>query len=482
MLAMIVLSLASSGVLAAWAHGDDVRELEARGHAAMRAGDYDTARELYERLAREVPESFVPRYNLACALARLGDEGGAVDALEHAVVLGFTDRFALQNDPDLAPIRGTPFYAELLDRWPDILDARREADLVRAVAMMRTAHERRTLDELRIELVSAHDPVSTDQAAAELDNIASWATRTIFKGLDAAPARGQNWVMVVLPEKTGYASWAVATFGRGAIGSVSSIGGAYEHQQRRLVARDLGATLRHEFVHVLHWRDMTRLGQEHAAWIQEGLASLVEDTDPGPGATPIPAPSWRTNMVKRMLRVGELPTLAELAAHDMRRFTARRPLAKYAHARTVLMFLHQRGELSAFYDAYTRHYDDDPSGLDTLQLVTDMELGDLERAYRDWVERLPAVPETGADLDATLGIAIKEGSGDGVVVRDIPSGLRAQSGIRLGSVITMIDGRPTRDLHEFIRVLGTKQPGQTVTIHHRWGRVHARARVTLRAR
>jgi len=482
LLACLAANAAHAGVVRVLDPDPGPRELEAQGRTAMEAGDYDKAQTIYERLRDAVPTSFVPLYNLACARSRLGDEAGAVDALGRAVVMGFTDRLALATDPDLAALRRTDFYADLLDRWPEIVSARRRADTERATEMLRVKDERRTLADLRLEIISGHDSVSTDQAVDELETIAEWAHGEVFRGLARTPGDDHAWVMIVLPGKTGFARWAIETFGRGAIGSISSVGGAYEHQQRRLVARDLGATLRHEFVHVLHWRDMTRLGQEHAAWIQEGLASLVEDTDPGPGGRLILAPSWRTNMVKRMKEVGVLPEIRELAGQGMRSFTARRPLAKYAHARTVLMFLEDQGLLSAFYTTYTERFDEDPTGLAALGRVTGMEPDQLEDAYREWIDALPVVPETGSDLDATIGLAVAEGSGDGVVVREVPHDLRRESGIRIGSVLTAIDGRPTRDLHEFIRVLATRNPGQTVTIHHRWGRVHAEARVTLEPR
>ena len=482
----IILTLAASGAPAepdaAPGAEPDPGAIESEARALMESGDFEAAERRYERLTELVPESFVPHYNLACALARQGDGDAASEALSRAVALGFTDRLALTTDPDLASIRGSAFYDELLGRWGEIVRARRDADLERAVGMMRTQYERRTLEGLRLEIVSAHDPVSTDRAVDELERIARWMRRGVFQGLGRAPLDDQPWVMVILPGERGYARWVLETFGRGALASISSVGGAYEHQQRRLVARDLGATLRHEFVHVLHWRDMTRLKQEHAAWIQEGLAALVEDTDPAPGSALEPAPSWRTNMVKRMLDVGVLPTIRQLAREDLRRFTARRPLAKYAHARTVCMFLLDRGELGAFYDAYIRGFDDDPSGLETLTRVTGLEHEALEEAYRAWVAGLPAVPETGSDLDATIGISVTEGSGDGVKVERVPFDIRREAGIRVGSVITAIDGRPTRDLREFIRVLGTKSPGQTVTLHHRWGRVHDEGEVELEPR
>ncbi len=223
---------------------------------------------------------------------------------------------------------------------------------------------------------------------------------------------------------------------------------------------------------------MARLGQEHAPWIQEGLASLVEDYDTEDG-TPIPVPSWRTNIVKRQLDVNRLTPIAELASTPMDRFVASRPLAKYAQSRAVMLFLYDLGELEAFYQTYTRTFDQDPVGLLALRQTLDLEQPEIEQRYRDWLEALPTVAETGGDLPATLGITIENGTGDGVRVSELPPGSRKRTGLRIGSSITHINGRPTRDLQELIRVLADYVPGETVTLTHRRGTVHSTSDIEL---
>jgi len=270
-------------------------------------------------------------------------------------------------------------------------------------------------------------------------------------------------------------------FGPGVRGNISSVGGAYEHQKRRLVAQDLGATLRHEFIHVLHWRDMNRLGQTHAPWIQEGLASLVEDYDVV-GSKVVPVASWRTNIVKRMHAAHRMPKIEELATTRMQAFTSNRPLAKYAQARTVMLYLLEKRQLNVFYSTYTQQYATDPTGISALEAALGKEISEIEEGYRAWIDQLETVPETGSDLKATLGIEIESGTGDGVVVKALPGGSRSRTGLRLGSVITAIDHHPTRDLFELIRILGKYRPGQTVTLHHRRGTVHTTSQVKLLSR
>ena len=253
----------------------------------------------------------------------------------------------------------------------------------------------------------------------------------------------------------------------------------YEHDEKRLVSKDLGATLRHEFMHVLHHRDMQRLGQRHPIWIQEGLASLIEDYDRAggaPGDTLEPGPSWRTNITKRLADARRAKSLRELAADNGRRFGAVRPLAEYAQVRTLFLYLYEQGKLWDWYDVYTvsgtHGYAVDPSGLSAIEAVFDLELPAFEAAYFSWVrDELPETPQEESQLAAVLGISLLPGRGDGPEVRRLPPGARARTGLRLGDVIRWIDGQPVRDEAERIRRLDGLEPGDEVTIGYRRSRL-----------
>jgi len=62
------------------------------------------------------PTSQLALYNLACALARTGSTGAALDALGRAVDAGFRDRAQIENDPDLATLRKRKEFAGILAR------------------------------------------------------------------------------------------------------------------------------------------------------------------------------------------------------------------------------------------------------------------------------------------------------------------------------------------------------------------------------
>ena len=478
---LITIALTLSVILSSHAiAGPMPSELEAKGISAMESGAYEDAEQIFRELIELRPKSFVGHYNLAAAHSMQGEVEEAIDAMSTALALGFCDKAQMYRDPDLKSLRLDPWFDILMEQWGGLIDARRGADIAQIELLFPNKRKlwSHTDETLRFELRSAHGEIATDEAMEELRMIAGWAHAELFPELPGMDLSDSAWIMIGLPDQAGFAKWAISVFGSDVRGSISSVGGAYEHQARRLVAQDLGATLRHEFVHVLHWRDMSRLGQVHAPWVQEGLASLIEDYDIR-GERPVPMPSWRTNIVQRLERINRLPSFEELSQIEMNAFTAKRPLAKYAQARTAMLWLLDTDKLGDFYTHYCQNYEDDPTGYASVLAVTGLEPDELERQYRNWVEALPAVPETGSDLSATLGIEVENGTGDGVVVRGLPAGASRRTGLRLGSVITHINGRPTRDLLELIRVLGDYGAGQRVTLHHRRGTVHKTSEATL---
>jgi Flp pilus assembly protein TadD len=69
-----------------------------------------------ERLVSMAPRNAGVRYNLACSLALLGRAEAALDALEHAVDLGYRDVEQMLADEDLASLRTTPRFRALVER------------------------------------------------------------------------------------------------------------------------------------------------------------------------------------------------------------------------------------------------------------------------------------------------------------------------------------------------------------------------------
>lgn len=425
---------------------------------------YEEARVALEEQATLQPSNFVVQYNLACVNARLLDKAAAVENLHRAIELGFIDLRQMQTDPDLEPIRAEPGFRAIIDNWNAIIDARAVANLDRTREIYGDKYLYETDDRRRLLYACAYDQQSFQIARDELARLADWGIETVFRDLQDT-ATPDPFVTVILPNRRDFLRWVVATYGPASRNNFSGIGGAYDHDRKQLVAQDLGATLRHEFFHVLHWRSASRLGQQHPIWIQEGLCALVEDYDIVGGAL-TPVPSWRTNTVKRILAGGKLTRIEDLAAIPRDKFTAGgRTMARYAECRTFFLFLSSKGLLGRWYNLYTAGYDADPTGVASVLAALDTDIDGANAMYRDWLRQLPAVPEPGGrEGRVGLGIDVDPGEGDGPVVTQAASRAARASGIRVGDIIYAINDRPTRDVFELVRVLGSYAPGANVTL------------------
>ncbi|MFM9996281.1 MAG: PDZ domain-containing protein [Phycisphaerales bacterium] len=472
-------------------------ELQDKAFDAIGRRDYDEAERLLRRQLELDPGNFVPHYNLACVLALKGDAAACGEQLLRAVEHGFSDVNRLRTDPDLANARNDENYLKIVNNWGFVLEKHRDANLSRCKQFFKGGSYLTGFDEeLRLAYLSAADPKSFEQAREDITRLARWGVTNVFPDLaltepqagetPAKRSRPDAWVVVILPTPDDFQRWSRMVFGPDAGSGMSTVGGIYSHDSKRLVAMDLGATLRHEFFHVLHWRSCERLGQPHPPWIQEGLCSLVEDYEvrgSGDAATIEPVPSWRTNVAKRLARSGRLTPIKTLAAMSRESFIASRPLAQYGQARAVFLFLWQQGKLKDWYAAYTRGFKDDPTGVHAIEEVFERPMAEVEKLYRDWLKALPEVAEQISPGSAGLGAEVEPGDGDGPVIVQIdPRGPARRAGLRVRDAITAINGQPTRDLNELVRVLGELELGDAIEVSYRRGRQHGTVQLTLSRR
>ena len=91
------------------------QRLVAELQQALRAGDYESVETIARAGTALLPEDATWRYNLACALSAQLKTDEALEVLERAIRLGFTDAAQIAADTDFASIRATPRFAELLD-------------------------------------------------------------------------------------------------------------------------------------------------------------------------------------------------------------------------------------------------------------------------------------------------------------------------------------------------------------------------------
>lgn len=452
------------------------KELDAAWLAAFRKDDLEGAERHLSELARLRPGDPLANYNLACVLALRGKVPEGEAALVRAVEAGFTDFFAMRRDPHLANLRTTETFQALAGSWRAVQDAVIDARIARELARRGPGYTAVKDEALRLAYVSAFPEATLAGAREEIARLARWWESAVLPEGETAMSpeadRPDAWVVVLLPTRRDFDLWAAQALGSRA----GSVGGIYDHDRKELVAQNTGATLRHEFLHVLHWRHMARTGKVQPSWIHEGLCSLVEDIETAADGSITPVASWRTNTVRNMARIGNLPRFADLFGKRADEFVQKRALANYAAARGLFLFLHQQGKLRAWYGQFVAD-EADETGAAALERVFGKPLAEIEKEFRAWARALPEAPDASRTLKVGFSFDLQE-EGDGLKVSTIVAD-RGAGGLRLGDVLFSLDGAPTRDLHDLSRALAGKKPGETVEVEYRRGTLTGRTKVRL---
>ena len=258
--------------------------------------------------------------------------------------------------------------------------------------------------------------------------------------IDAPDGRPDPWALVVLPTREHFRRFV----------PFDGVGGIYDHDRRTLATRDLGPSLRHEFVHVLHHRRMARLGQRHAFWLQEGLASLVErvERQSADAAEIRPVANWRMNIARRLAEPHRLTPWERLFSLEPARFMTERPLAMYAQSYAAIFMLLERGELRAWLASYERGFADDPTGIDAFVETLGVGPAQSHRRFRDWLVAKPPVAEAFSRGDASLGAVLAESE--------------AEEGPRVSALFARMTGPGANPLRPRTSCSIEASPGQTL--------------------
>ena len=79
-------------------------------------GEHYAAIVLSQRLTRLKPNDAIVHYNLACMLAMIGRKKIAIQALQRAIRLGYSDISHMRTDPDLEPLHDETAFRQMLQR------------------------------------------------------------------------------------------------------------------------------------------------------------------------------------------------------------------------------------------------------------------------------------------------------------------------------------------------------------------------------
>jgi hypothetical protein len=436
---------------------------------------YDDAARLIEQFLKDSPDDVQMLYNGACAWSHLGDLDKAADYLLRAVKSGFIDFEHMEQDPDLAALRSHDVYkaiVEARDRVarersserrssanPDLLERWRE--------LYGDEEYRYERDESRnLVYAVALDEVAYRQMREMIEREADYLIANFFGSWP------EYTVLIAIPTPAHANS----------ILKDPRIGGLYEHGKRRLVARDIGNTLRHELVHLLHYGQMERLKQQHPLWLQEGLAALFEDYRWELDGSITFLVNERHNIARHNARTGVSLPWHELFAFSSAAFM-KQGTRLYPQVRAIFQFLAEREQLHPWYRSYLDNFKDDATGRKAFETIFNAPLSDIEREWRRWLAATEPIDTTIRPGDASLGIeSALDSSNDGVAVgRLVAGGAAARAGLKRGDVIVAIDDTPTPSFSELTATVAAMRVGQQVNVRFRRNGEYATVVVTLRA-
>ncbi len=430
--------------------------------AVLRARDYVEADKLIAERLKVDPDDPTLLYNHACVLAQLGRLKEAEAQLLASIRKGFDDLDHLESDPDLDPIRDGRVYTNIMEARERI-EARKAtkpaATRARApapdpLARWKDAHGDAYRYEIDADAGVAYATFLDETSHARMKETLERLERHLVEAYFRKPPDERALIAIVRPAD------AARYLDR------PEIRGMYLHRERRLVARDTGQSLQHEFVHLVHYADMERLGQTHPIWMQEGLASLYEDYSfRGDGSVEF-HPNIRFNFARRQVLSGtarEWRALTSLSADDFMKDAERH----YPQVRAMFEYFARERKLEDFYRAMVATYKDDPTGATAIERAFGEPLGKIELRWRKWMRERGAVDDRVEPGDPSLGV-LGDDVGDGVRITSFAPGSAARAaGLRVGDVIQSVAGSPIRSKDELVLAIARLRTGESVEVRFR---------------
>lgn len=474
-------------------------EVELRLPRLLRAGDLAAARAMVDAYLSAHPSDDGILFDAARVAARQSDLRASAAYAIRALRAGWRDDAALDGHPDLAPLRSHESWAQVAEVRTSLRGAERGPDWSNpiggaapgapgaagssggpaapgsaddAIASSSLARWLRRFgsDRYRVE----RDAELNVIFASGIDSASMARTRTMLREL--APALSRS-LFGAAPRETVLVAVATHEDAERFFGDEKQ-SGLYEHRDRSLITRDTGSSLRHEFVHLMHWGHMQRLGQVHPIWIQEGLATLFEDWRAREDGSVEILPNLRQPVALEHMKARRTPawgTLVRMSHDDF----MRSPDVHYPMVRSIFTWIAERGWLQRWYRAYVAMHGEDPTGLRALESVSGQPAARLEAQWREWVLGNGAGQFAPDSLDAGLGIEARDAT-DGIRVTSVQPGSPAdRAGIRAGDVIVSMGADDIRSLRDLMTALSRRSAGETAQIRFRRAGSYSMVQVTF---
>ena len=326
----------------------------------------------YNEVLQQAPGNYTSLYRVACCQAMLGKKAEAVAALQQAVDAGFLFFAQLVNEPALKPLLDEKGVKDILaDK-----EKRFQANADQRVSIYKgqfPAYRVLKDDPYRLIIATSLPEKELAQLQGLLHAVADSLAADFFTH------RPQIYVGLLIPGSAAELA---------GLGLRPGTAGNYNPQNRSLLI-NLGTgtgTMTHEFTHALHFADMEERGQQHPMWVVEGLGSLYEQCTLR-GGHMVGLVNWRLIVLKQAIAQQKTLPLAAFLADSSAEFARNSPVS-YATARYVMLLLQEKGLLKDWYAQYCAGFEQDPTGVKTLEKLYGKPLAEFEKDLYAFVEPL----------------------------------------------------------------------------------------------
>ena len=438
---------------------DDDQDLRERMIVrAFSAAQYQKALRLVDEYLAIWPETPHMHYNRACAFALLGRRDAAGEALLEAVKNGFQDFETMRRDPDLASMRNHETFTAILEAKERVVADANDGRMNAFKDRYDQGYVQEKDNERKLMVATGLGGRAHAEMMEMIGRQSDEQAKTLF------PKARLDWCFVLVPTEKD----APEVFKKELnVDDPRRTPGVYLHGRRLLVSRDIGASMRHEFTHRMHWADMETRGQRHPMWIQEGLASLYEDYEWRPDGSVRFVPNIRHNIARKQVEAQiDLP-FEKLFLLDPDSFLAGNA-RYYPQARSIFEFLADLGLLAEWYSRYCETFNRDPSGAKAFEKVFGLPIDDVNGRWKRWVRDRGRIDDRIEPGDASIGIKGVD-AGDGIRIESVVGLQARRAGLRRGDVIMRIDGRSVRAQSELVVEIASREVGEIVRLEVRRG-------------
>lgn len=427
---------------------EELRELRQQAIRALRDKKLDEAIELYKKITAGEPSDVAAHYNLACAHSLKGEKKAAIDALKAAVDAGYSDFAHMEKDSDLDNIRDEPGYKSLLTRRDEMLTRGAKKRMEQLKQRFGSEYIYEIDKEHRIIYALCMPRAVYEKIKKRVNEHADALWNTLFTN------KPTYYLTILIPSPEDSLKMSPR----------SGLVGFYSHRKKELVSSLIGLSLRHEFTHALHSGDCDHITQAPRIWVDEGLATLFENSQCKDGEIK-PRPNFRLGTVRKILGTDDYVPWERLFRYSQRQFEGRKGYIHYAEARYILYYFWHKGKLKEWYDTYYANFDKDNTGKFALEKVFGKPLAEVEAGFKKWIPKAPEPAGPRPKKGGPVFKAMVQECAAGIQVMLVGPGSEVEkAGIKPCDIILEFAGRKYTNVARFLRAVSRQKAGKSIKV------------------